>query len=189
MNIFQYLQKVESDNKIIRWVRDNLVLNSLTKEFHFTEAQRGVLIDHQDNERYYKMNRQSGKTTLLKCECLYHAFKNPYSVHIVFSMSRTQASRLCNDYADTLTESGLATKIIQRNSFKITLENRSEIYFVTPIGFEQQSCSINIRDKKRFVYCDDINEIVPRLSYARTIQARFLAFSTLQQERVDSYGD
>ena len=189
MNIFQQLQKIETENKVIRWVRDNLVLNSHTKEFHFTEAQRSVLIDYQDNERYYKMNRQSGKTTLLKCECLYHAFKHPYSVHIVFGMSRTQASRLCSDYVETLTASGMANKIIQNSMYKITLENRSEIYFVTPAGFDQQSSNINMRDKKRFVYCDEINEIVPRLAYARTIKAKFLAFTTLQPERIDTYGE
>ena len=186
MNIFHLLKESQEKNRVIRWIHKYLVLNAQTREFHFTEAQRGVLQDHGDKERYYKMNRQSGKSTLLKSECLYYAFKHAYSVHLIFAPSRTQASAMCTSFFETLTASGLAHRIIQRSVYKITLDNHSEILFVTPVGFEQTSCGINMKDKKRFVYCDEVTDVSPRLAYARMINARFLAFSSLTKERIDT---
>lgn len=184
MNVFEYLQKERIDRQLIRWIKKELVLNPHTEEFHFTENQEAILKEYHEKERYYKMSRGSGKTTLIEATCLYHAETVPNSLHIIFLSKGFAANFFKEDMLTLLKASGKESHIAKNcasNSLKyIRLNNGSTIYFATSSVTEKIGGIIDMRNSTQlFVYCDDLSNVEQQLFFARMHDANFLAFSTL----------
>lgn len=175
MNIFQYMTKQCNKNRVLIWANKNIIYNSGTKEFHFTKAQKEVLMEYDDQHRIYKMRRQSGKSTLCLTECIYNAIKSPNSLNMIFTPSVTQCINLKDRMIELLRSSNMIQYVIQSSRTKITLSNGSEIYFLSNKEFSR---GISRNNRKVFIYCDEISNLSDIITLSETINAKLLALYT-----------
>lgn len=176
MNIFKRMTEHLRQFRVAIWAKRNLNYNTKTNEFHFTDNQLRILKEYEEEHRIYKISRQSGKTTICKTELLYNACTVPNSIHFVFHPTISAAKHFKDSVFELLVNSQKTDLMIQNSQTKITLANRSEIYFLQ--NTSQFPRGFNIADRKRFVYCDDVRDLNVIVKFAETIQAKLLAFYT-----------